>query len=344
MSNSNPVFVTGGTGLIGAHILSSLLEQGATVRALKRPGSDLATVRKVIGYYHQDPEAVFSRIHWVDGSLNDPGSLAKAIGNARQVYHSAGMVSFDPRDRKSLFQANTGGTAAIVDYCLNAGVGKLCYISSAATLGKPSGVDSVAEKIHEEMPWNPSGEESDYALSKFEAEKEVWKGVDKGLNCVILNPTIVIGPGDWARSSSKLFGTIWKGFPFYSAGSNAFVDVRDVARAALSLMDYSVSGERYVVMAENHAFKQVFDWIAEYLGKKKPSVPVSPLLGEIAWRADWLQSRIKGKGPEITRATLASARKQYFFSNEKIVRQLDFSFIPIEASIRETCRLFLQEH
>ncbi len=341
---SNPVFITGGTGLIGAHILSALLEKGVSVRALKRPGSDLATVRKVLGYYHPDADAVFSRIHWVDGSLNDPASLAAAIGDARQVYHSAGMVSFDPRDRKVLFHANAGGTAAIVDYCLKAGVEKLCYISSAATLGKPSDGELVAEKIHEETPWRLLGDESDYAMSKYEAEQEVWKGVDQGLNCVILNPTIVIGPGDWSRSSSKLFGTIWKGFPFYSSGSNAFVDVRDVARAALTLTNHSVSGERYVVVAENQSFKQVFDWIAEYLGKKKPSIPVSPLLGAIAWRADWLQSRMKGKGPEITRATLASARKQYFFSNEKIVRHLDFSFIPIETSIRDTCRLFLQEH
>ncbi len=341
---SNSAFITGGTGLIGAHILSALLEREIPVRALKRPNSDLAMVRKILGYYHEDAHAVFSRIQWVNGSLNDPESLAEAIGDARQVYHSAGMVSFDPRDRKALFQANAGGTAAIVDYCLKAGVDKLCYISSAATLGKPTGPIPAGELIDETTPWRPSGDESHYAMSKFEAEQEVWKGIDKGLNCAILNPAIVIGPGDWSRSSSKLFGTIWKGFPFYSSGSNAFVDVRDVARAALSLADHPVSGERYVVMAENQSFKQVFDWIAEYLGKKKPSIPVTPLLGEIAWRADWLQSLINGKGPEITRATIASARKQYHFSNEKIVRHLDFSFIPIETSIRETCRLFLQEH
>lgn len=338
-----PVFVTGGTGLIGAHLISRLLEDGVAVRALKRPNSNLEIVKKILGYYHADAADAFRRIQWVDGSLHAPESLHDAIGDAREVYHFAGMVSFDPRERKQLFDANVGGTAAIVDFCLQAGVKKLCYMSSASTLGKPTG-GSDAAHIDEETPWNPSREDSDYALSKYHAEQEVWKGIEKGLQAVILNPTIVIGPGDWDRSSSKLISTIWKGFPFYSAGANAFVDVRDVANTAVGLMKSGRSGERFVVTGENLPFKALFDAIADHLQVKRPAIPVNPLLGGLAWRAAWLHSKLSGKAPQITRATVAAARKRYVFSNQKIVQALDYSFMPIEQSVRDTCKIFLEEN
>lgn len=339
----NPlVLVTGGTGLIGAHLLSDLLRRPVRIRAVKRRSSDLRVVRKILGYYHPDPDTQLGKIEWVDVNLLSESDLQTAFSGVDDVYHCAGMVSFDPKERQQLFDINVGGTANIVRCCLKTGVRKLCHVSSSSSLGKPTGEEP--HPIDETTPWNSSDEVSDYALSKYQSEQEVWRGCADGLPAVIINPTIVIGPGDWNRSSSKLFRTIWKGFPFYSAGVNAFVDVRDVSRVAIQLMDSDIAGERFVVAAENLPFKQLFDCIADNLSKKRPAMPVTPWMGAMAWRLDWLGSKLTGKPPQITRSTVVSARKRYYFSNEKIRQRLGFEFTPIAQSIRDTSLLFLAEH
>lgn len=338
---SAKVFVTGGTGLIGAHLLSNLTRTGKRIKALKRPNSDLRAVRKIFGYYHANPQECFNRIEWVDGDLLSPDDLHELMAGIDEVFHCAGMVSFDPRERQQLLDINIGGTANVVSSCLKRGVKKLCYVSSSSTLGKP--MDSESAWIDETTPWDEKQESSDYGISKYQAEQEVWRGIEKGLKAVIINPTIVIGPGDWNRSSSKLIHTIWKGFPFYSSGVNAFVDVRDVSQVAIQLMKSDIERERFIVAAENLSFKQLFDAIADNLNKKRPVVKIYPWMGELAWRLDWINSKLTGKPPQITRSTVVSARKQYRFSNEKIRRYLGFDFIPIEQSIKDTCNLFLAE-
>lgn len=335
------IFVTGSTGLVGAHLLSNLLEQGVQVRALKRKSSNLEIVRKILGYYHADPEAAFRRIEWCEGDLLSPEFMGEALRGVDQVYHCAAMVSFDPRNRQQLFSANVDGTVAIVGEALKSGIEKFCFVSSTAALGKPAGLDEAF--IDETTPWENDDGLSDYALSKYLAEQEVWRGVREGLNAVIVNPPIVIGPGDWSRSSSKLFGAAWKGLNFYPGGTNAFVDVRDVVKASIQLMDSPIHSERFIVAAENLTYQQLFNLIAVHLDKQQPRLRASRWMGEIAWRLEWLASRLAGTEPKITRATVASASKKYFFSNEKIKRELGYVFIPIEQAVQETCRRFLEE-
>ncbi|MCB0608056.1 MAG: NAD-dependent epimerase/dehydratase family protein [Lewinellaceae bacterium] len=334
------MFVTGGSGLVGAHLLSDLAGKGKKIRALKRKHSDLSTVKKVFGYYHKDPEQAWADVEWVDGNLNSPDFLRKALRGVEVVYHSAAMVSFDPKDRLKLFDINVGGTDLIASLSLRGGVRKFCFVSSSASLGKPEGVSGY---INEDTPWVTTDDLSDYAVSKYEAEQRVWQIAGQGLETVVINPVIVIGPGDWSRSSSRLIQAVWNGFPFYSSGSNAFVDVRDVAKAAVSLTESHIHGERFIVSAENLPYKRLFDLIADNLNRRRPAIKVPGFMGEFAWRADWVASKLSGKPPQITKATVASAAKQYHFSNEKIRSQLNMDFIPLERSIEETCRRFLED-
>lgn len=335
------IFVTGSTGLVGAHLLSNLLQQPVQVRALKRKSSNLEILRKVLGYSHSDPEAAFRRIEWCEGDLLSPEFMREALRGMDQAYHCAAMVSFDPRNRQQLFSVNVHGTATIVDEALKSGMDKFCFVSSSAALGKPTGVKEAY--IDELTPWENTDDLSDYALSKYLAEQEVWRGIRDGLNAVVVNPPIVIGPGDWSRSSSKLFEAAWNGFRFYPPGINAFVDVRDVVKASIQLMNSPIHSERFIVAAENLSYQQLFNLIADHLDKPRPRWRVSRRMGEIAWRLEWLASRLAGSEPKITRATVTSAQKKYFFSNKKIKRELGYVFIPIEQAVQETCHRFLEE-
>jgi nucleoside-diphosphate-sugar epimerase len=204
-----------------------------------------------------------------------------------------------------------------------------------------SKINSGDEYIDEDTPWKDTKHKSAYAMSKYLSEQEVWKGIESGLNAVIINPAIVLGPGDWQKSSSRLFYTIWKGLRFYTTGSNSFVDVRDVSRTMTDLMESNIKGERFIITSENIPYRRLFNIIADHLNKKRPSIKTTRFMGEIAWRANKLLSNITGKPPLITRDTATAGQKKIFFSNNKIRKWLNYEFIPVEQSVRDTCKLFL---
>jgi dihydroflavonol-4-reductase len=336
------IFVTGGTGLIGSHLLYQLASKGSQVRALRRKTSNVNILNKIFGYYSDDPGKLLSQISWYEADILDKKSLGKAFEGTDQVYHCAALVSFDPADDRYILESNVRCTRNIVELCMENKIGKLCHLSSVAALGRK--IDSVKALIDEETPWEDSEKMSAYARSKYLSEQEVWKGIENGLNAVIVNPSIVFGPGDWSRSSPKMFYTIWKGLRFYTAGSNSFVDVRDVCRAMIGLMESHISGERFILTSENLPFCDVFNIIADNLNKRRPSVKTTRLMGEMAWRLNMIYSIITGKPPLITKETARSGQKRIFFSSEKIRKQLDFEFMPVEQSIKDTCRLLLKEY
>jgi nucleoside-diphosphate-sugar epimerase len=340
MQEKELVFVTGGTGLIGAHLLFDLVSRGYHVRALRRHGSNTERVRRVFSYYHSDPDRLFAEIEWHVGDLDNTTAWEGALEGIRHFYHCAAVVSLDSGSAEALTAANVGGTQRILEQCRKAGVEKLCYVSSSSALGKPATQHGI---VTEDTPWDAEEDISPYAASKYAAEQAVWQAIREGLNAVIVNPVIVLGPGDWDRSSAKIIQTVWKGFPFYTQGVNGFVDVRDVSRAMIGLTEGPWSAERFILSSESLAFRQVFGQIAASLGKRGPFIPVPRLAGEIAWRANLLTSKISGKAPVITKATVASADKQYFFSNEKVKKALQLDFIPIEKSVKDTCEIFLAE-
>lgn len=316
----NIVFVTGGTGLVGSHLLLNLLRSGDSVRALKRESSNLEVVRSVFSFYGS--EDLFGKIQWVDGDITDVISLEDGIGEAQYVYHTAALVSFDPRNKQKLYKFNIEGTANVVNACLERGVKKLCYVSSTAAVGK----SSKNEVVLESNKWDEEEVTSNYAISKHYAENEVWRGVAEGLSAVIVNPCVIIGPGDWSRSSGTLFQTIGKGLKFYTGGANAFVDVRDVADVMERLMKSDIESDRFLLIGENLSYKQLFDKIAGTMKVKPPSVLVQGFWIDIFWRLEKIRSFITRKAPVVTSESAQSAVNKVSYSAEKIRSEMSYTF------------------
>lgn len=333
------ILVTGGTGLLGSHLLYELTRNGENVRALKRASSKVELVRKVFGYYTNDPEKALTRINWIDGDITNQADVFAALKGVKKIYHSAGFVSFDPSDNADIISINVKGTENIVNGCLENGIEKLCYVSSASAIGQGEN----GELLNEDIYWTRKGKESIYATSKYQAEMEVWRGINEGLNAVIVNPSIIIGPGDWQRSSIRLFHEVNKGLSFYTEGTTGYVDVRDVVRAMIFLMNSNFSSERYIISAGNYSYKYILSLIAESLGKRPPVIRATPLMIRTASLFDWIWSLLTAGSRTITKDIITASKNRICFSNDKIRKTAGMEFIPIEESIRHTAELFLND-
>ena len=330
------IFLTGGTGLVGAHILLKLTESGQKVKALKRKRSSLTVIKNIFSHYKKTN--LLQSIEWIEGDLLDLFSLQGGIKGCNTVIHCAAIVSFNPKDFKKMMKINVEGTANIVNICLENNIDKLAYVSSIATLN-----DEKNQVRTEDSFWKESKSNSQYAKSKYLSEQEVWRGIEEGLNSIIVNPSVILGPGDWKKGSSQMFEKVWKGLKFYSLGSTGYIDVVDVAKCVVKLLEKEIINERFILNAENKKYRDIFDSIAENLNKPKPHIKVSPLIKEIAWRIEWLKSFITNKSPLITKETANTAMKNKSFSNQKIIKALDYKFIPIEESIKHYSQWFLEE-
>jgi nucleoside-diphosphate-sugar epimerase len=333
------IFVTGGSGLVGSHLLFDLVSSGKQVRALKRKNSSIELTKKIFGYYSNDTEKLLNFIEWIEGDVMDIYSLYDAMQDIDQVYHAAAMVSFHPSDQKEMMKINVDGTANVVNACLYKNVKKICYVSSIATLGRTDN----DELVNEETQWKNSKNNSQYSISKYGAEREVWRGTIEGLPAVIVNPSVIIGPGDWKKGSSQLFQKLWDGLKFYTDGVNGYIDVRDVSKAMILLMESDIANSRFILSSENLDYLELFTMISEGLNKKIPSIKANYLLSQFAWRAEKLRSSITGKKPLITKETARTAFHKYYYSNEKIKKALNFEFIPMPQSISDTSKLFLKD-
>lgn len=332
-------FITGATGLVGSHLTFRLLQEpGAKVHVLHRAGSDLAFIKKVFAYYHPKPELLYERIAWHEVDLLDSLEIESVLSPGATVFHCAAKVSFNPRDRKTLLEDNPKMTAEMVNASLASGVKRFIHLSSVAALGRKEGQSEFNEK----SDWVESKRNSNYAKGKYASELEVWRGMEEGLSAAILNPTIILGPGVWQQGSSKIFESIAQGFSFYSEGVNGFVDVRDVAEIAFQLSE-NEKQERYVVSAENRSYKEVFFMIADALGVKRPTRKITPFLSNIAWRWEWLKSKLTGKAPLVTKETAATALDQNYYQNHKVREELNFQFRPLAKSIIEIASFYQQD-
>ncbi|MBL7891597.1 MAG: NAD-dependent epimerase/dehydratase family protein [Bacteroidia bacterium] len=329
------VFVTGGTGLLGTHVLYELLKSGKQVRALKRPGSDLLQVIRTFSYYTSAPEQLFSKVQWVEGDLDDIYSLLEAMEGVDEVYHCAAIVSFDPKDVQAILKVNIEGTTNVVNAAIEKKIKKFCHVSSIAAIGTSEG------SITEETYWKSSPDNSIYSISKYGAEREVWRAAEEGLNVVVVNPSVIIGPGDWKGVGTKMFRTAYNGLLFYTDGVTGFVDARDVAGVMVRLMESKICGQRFIVSSENIGFRKFFELACACFKKPLPSVKAGALLSGIAWRIEKFKSAISGYSPLITKETARAAHKTKYYSNDKVKKALNYNFIPVDESIRETCRLFL---
>lgn len=330
------VLVTGGTGLVGSHLLLQLAKRGEKIRALKRKSSSLQIVNRL---FENEPE-LFQKIEWAEGDILDILSLNDAIRGIDKVYHCAAMISFMPKDRDLMLEINRNGTANVVNLCLETGIKKLCYVSSVAAVNRLQ----EGEIITETTPWEENAENSNYAISKQAAEREVWRGIAEGLNAVMVNPGIIIGPGNWNSGSGKLFSSVWNGLKFYSEGMSGFVSADDVARCLIILMESDIHSERFIVISENLTYRDVLYQIADCLGKKRPFIKANKLLSGAAWRMFAIASLFTGKNPLITRETAASGLRKVQFSNEKIKNAARIEFEKIQPVIERTAAAFLKEY
>lgn len=315
------ILVTGATGFLGSELVRQLHIQGKRVRALKRGSSQIPDILRSI-----------TQIEWLDSDLLDYFSLEKAFPGISQVYHCAATISFQPSDRKGMIRVNEEGTAHIVDLCLEYGIEKLVHVSSVAALGESKKGEPVTEKNF----WEFDGSQHGYSISKYESEMEVWRGIAEGLNAVIVNPSIIVGKNAGTKGSGQLFDMARKGSKFYTGGVCGMVDVEDVARAMILLMEADVHSERFILNSENIAFRSVSEAVASYLGMKPPGIKARPWLLEIAWRLAGLAALLTGKKYGLTKDTARSASKKMIYSSKKFLHSFpDFRFKPVRESIKE---------
>ncbi len=333
------ILVTGGTGMLGAHLLFELTSKGNPVNALFREGSDLDQVKKIFSYYTDDVEKHFALIHWVEADLMDVFRLSEAMEGMNMVYHCAALVSFAPQDADRLIEINQQITANVVNISLEKGVKKLVHVSSVAALGR----QKQGELISEKTEWVESKQNSAYAKSKYLSELEVWRGTEEGLNAVIVNPSIILGPGKWDEGSAALFGRVAKGFKYYTNGINAYVDARDVAKAMYMFMESDISSQRFVLVSENKTYRNIFDLIAKSLGVKPPSIHAKPWMGEIVWRLEVFRSRLFGSKPMVTKETAHTAHQMNYYDNTKVKEKLGFEFRPVEETIADFASFYRKD-
>lgn len=324
------ILLTGATGFLGSQLAYELAVQDKRFRAVKRPGSSIPDKLKPFA----------QQIEWIDGNVLDLASLEKAMKNVKQVYHCAAMVSFNPLLKKHMFRVNIEGTANVVNTALASGVEKLVHVSSIAALGR----GKPGELITEEMAWNYSTPGSAYAVSKFESEREVRRAMEEGLSAVIVNPSVIIGPGNWKSDSSALFSKVYSGNYFYPAGTMGFVDVRDVSRAMIRLMENQVEGDNFIITAENISFRDLLSAAARELGCKPPKWKINPGLLHISAKLAGIYAFLFRQPVQLSRSTARALSEQFRYSNEKIKKITGMNFIPVEEAIRETSRVFLKEN
>ncbi|MEA1787158.1 NAD-dependent epimerase/dehydratase family protein [Arenibacter sp. GZD96] len=332
------VLVTGGTGLVGAHLLLRLVANKTPVKAIIRTNSNIAAVKKVFSYYAPNYEQLIGNIQWVTADLLDIESLREAFENVTEVYHCAALISFDPKDEAKLQKINVEGTANIVNLCLAKKIQKLCYLSSVATIGK----NPTTTEVTEETEWNADGANV-YALSKYAAEMEVWRGAQEHLNVVILNPGIIIGPGFWHRGSGLLFKISDSAKNYFPPGGTGFVSVGDVVQLMLKLMHSECSNERYIVVAAHCIYADILQKIAHNLGKPAPTRKLKFWELELLWRLDWFWALFSKKGRKLTKDTVYALKNPTRYSNRKIQAALPFQFESVDESLAFCCGLYRKE-
>lgn len=345
------ILITGSTGLLGGHLLYALLQKYDRVAALKRPSAKTETLREIFGYYTKDPDPVLERIDWRSGDMLEKEPLFQNLSGISIVINCAAMVSFDPRERKRLIANNVLATKNLGEAIKRQEeAGQkilLIHISSTSALGDGTG-DDPEFLIDEETPRDPLRRHTGYSISKYESELALR---ETGVNAVILNPGIILGPGQWHKGSSQLFAKAWQGLKFYPYGGTGYVDVRDVAGIIIEIIDQissvgypvlkssvlpvlqSSNQQRFCLIGANLRYRDFFNRVTDEFGKPNPSVYAGSVLSGLAWRADTFLSWIAGRNPLLTRETAGTAHRISFYSSEKVRKTLGYQFRQIEETI-----------
>lgn len=324
------ILVTGASGFLGQHLLQALAQQPLPVVGL---------------YNTRTPQDVnTSGVIWKQCDLLDIFAVEEVMQGITKVYHCAAIVSFDPRKKDQMIQGNVAATANVVNAALDAGVAKLVHVSSIAALGRTAEVAGEGALITEDTHWEESRANSAYAESKFQSEMEVWRAMAEGLNAAIVNPAIILGEGDWNSGSANLMQIVYKEFPWYTTGVNAWVDVKDVVDAMIAIMDSDISDERYIISAGNFPYREVFTEMAQALKRKPPYRLASPWMTEIVWRMEVLKSRMAARQVTISKESARTAQSKCYYSNEKLLRDFPgFKYHSLKDTLARMATAFLRD-
>ena len=323
------ILVTGGTGLVGAHLLYHLIKNDEKVRAIYRSKDRIEKVKEVFSFYTDD-DSLISKIEWFKADITQVPVMIPAFKGVTHLYHCAALISFDPKDYREMRKVNIHGTAILVNLAIDAKIKKLCFVGSIASVG-----DSITGGlITEQCEWNKEADNSGYSITKFGAEMEVWRASQEGVEVVIVNPGVILGSGFWNSGSGKLFSQVNNGFKYYTEGITGFVGVKDVVKPMILLMNSDVKNERFILVSENKSFKEVFFTIAAALGKRPPSIKIKPWQTAILWRVSWVISKFTGKTPLLSKYSARSAHSVSKYSSEKIKKVLNFEFEKIDDVIQ----------
>ena len=328
--------VTGATGIIGSHVVLKLLQNNKPVIACKQKSSNINKTKQLFGFYNQSH--LFEKIVWKDIDICDIFSIEEALEGVTTVYHCAGLVSFNRKDRKKLFLLNETGTANVVNACIEKKIKALCHVSSISTINN----SDYKEALHENIFWKTNGKESDYAISKYNGEREVWRGIEEGLNAVIVNPGIVLSPGFWNQSSSRLFKKCYQGNSFYTDGITGYVSAKDTAEAMIQLVEKNHFANRYILIEGNYSFETILNLISTGLSKRKPTIHAGKTLLQFGRILDFILSRFTGREQILTKSFIHSALHKKPYLNTKIKDTLSLKFSPIEAEIKEICDILVK--
>ena len=332
------ILVTGGTGLVGAHLLYKLVSNNETVRAIYRTEHKLDNVKNVFSTYTENYESLFKSIEWIQADILNIPLLSIAFAEIKHVYHCAAFVSFEPDKYQLLRRTNIEGTANIVNLCISNNIEKLCYVSSIATIGSSLNNKTLTEKTE----WNPEDDNSVYAITKYGAEMEVWRATQEGLDVVIVNPGVILGAGIWRYGSGNLFKKAHKGLKYFASGTVGLVDVKDVVSIMIALLKSDIKNERFILVSENWTYKRFLQTMANSVNGKSPKKEAPIWLLQLAWRLDWLTHKITGKRRQLTKQLVTSLTSETNYSNAKIKTALNIEFKPVEESITTVGRLYLK--
>jgi nucleoside-diphosphate-sugar epimerase len=331
------ILVTGGTGLVGSHLIYQLTLENNVIRATHRADSDIERVKLLFKFYSKDFNQLFKKIEWIEADLNNLSQLQDAFKDISFVYHCAACISFDPSRYETLRRVNIRGTANIVNLCIKNKIKKLCHVSSVATLGYN------IKEIDENNYWDGNKHKSAYAISKYGAEMEVWRGVQEGVKSVIINPGVIIGPG----FSKSAFGTIIKMVTnkkrFHTCGKTGYVDVRDISNIMIRLMNSKIENERYILVNKNLSYKKVIDMVSSNLGLKNKSTFVSKSKLKIALVFDLVSSKFFNKERRLSKALCKTLTRNFNYSSKKIKKNLNFEFTSILETFEKSCQFYSQE-
>lgn len=330
------IMVTGATGLVGGNLLWHLLQENERVSAIRRPTSNLEFLRTIFSFYTANPDEYLARIDWKTADVLDEKSIQEAMHGTTIVYHCAAVVSLG-NNADILLDTNVIGTKNIVSAAMDNGIRKLCFVSSIAACGNAE----PGKMIDENSVWKDSPNRSLYSRSKYYSEQEVWKGIEAGLNAVIVNPGVILGVSGNNSGSSQLFSRVRRGLMFFTDGGSGYVDVQDVVKAMIQLIKSDISGERFVLVGENCSNKDMLSWMADGFGKRRPLISIGKRL---LWLVGVLSENL-GKifqfSPIIDRRTAFSITNREYYSSSKIEKELGFRFKPIEKCIKEVCEFQL---